>query len=232
LPIYRLHAEFVFPDPAQAEEDGLLAIGGGLEPERLLLAYRNGIFPWYEEGLPILWHSPDPRCILYPSKLRLTKSFRQAIRNGGFELRFDSMFRDVIELCAAVPREGQRGTWITEEMIEAYCKLHELGYAHSVEAFKNDKLVGGLYGIALKSVFCGESMFSLESNASKICLAALCGSFQWSFIDCQVYNEHLGRLGAEEIPRSDFLESLRKQVEGSINSGSWKGLKPEFPIET
>lgn len=232
MPVYQLPSELVFPDPREAEENGLLAIGGDLEPERLLLAYRSGIFPWYEEGVPILWHSPDPRCILYPADLRITKSFKQSMRNSNLQIHFDQNFESVIRLCAAVPRKGQEGTWITDEMIVAYCKLHELGIAHSVEAYQGSELVGGLYGLALGKVFCGESMFSLVSNASKLCLAALCGSFDWTFIDCQIYNEHLGRMGATEVSRNKFLEMLKEGIEASSQNQDWTKVSSRFPIET
>ncbi len=202
-----------FPNPAEATVDGLLAIGGDLSPPRLLLAYNAGIFPWYEDDQPILWWSPNPRMVLYPEKFKVSKSLRKTIKNEKFKITFNKNFAEVIKKCASVPRRGQAGTWITQDMQEAYTVLHKLGHAVSVEVWENDQLVGGLYGIDLpkQKVFCGESMFSLVSDASKVAfyqLAVYAKTNNYKLIDCQVYNEHLARLGAEEIERDAFLKQL------------------------
>lgn len=199
-----------FPNPEGATEDGLLAIGGDLSVERLLLAYNSGIFPWYEDNQPILWWSPDPRMVLFPEKFKVSKSLRKTLKDEKFIITFNQNFEDVIKNCATVPRKGQAGTWITNEMQEAYTALHKAGHAVSIEVWKKNKLVGGLYGINLpqKKVFCGESMFSLVSDASKVAfyyLSEYVKSKDYKFIDCQIYNEHLESLGAEEISREEFL---------------------------
>ncbi len=197
-----------FPNPAFAEPDGLLAIGGDLTPERLIEAYRNGIFPWYDDDSPILWYSPHERFVLFPEELRISKSMRQVIRSGKFDITFDNAFADVIAACAASPRHGQDGTWITRDMQAAYNALHQLGQAHSVETWHEGKLVGGLYGVACGQVFCGESMFSHMANASKMALIALCQSQTYRLIDCQVHTDHLASLGARLIPRAAYLRLL------------------------
>ena len=184
-----------------------------------------GIFPWYEEGGPIMWHAPRWRCVLYPTDFKLRKSLKQAIRNGGFKICFDSDFEDVIAACATIRRKGQDGTWITEEMKEAYIKLFELGHAHCLSCYRDDELVGGLYGVQVGNVFCGESMFSHISNASKVCMAALIASFDWTFVDCQVYNDHLGSLGAVEIEREEFINTLAKQ---SLEREEWTNKAVNF----
>ena len=212
--MHYLTKELWFPNPKRATADGLLAIGGSLSTEQLLLAYNSGIFPWYEDGQPILWWSPDPRMVLCPEKFKVSKSLRKTLRSEKFKITFDKSFAEVISNCASVQRKGQGGTWITEEMQEAYLKLHKAGYAASIEVWKDDKLVGGLYGIDLpqKKVFCGESMFSLVSEASKVAfyhLSEYVKSKDYKFIDCQIYNSHLESLGAEEIPRKDFLRLLK-----------------------
>ncbi len=214
MSIFQLPDKILFPHPSLAEPDGLLAIGGDLSPERLLTAYCNGIFPWYSDDSPILWWSPEPRQILFPDNLIISKSLRQIIRRGNFKIKFDTSFRQVMEFCANTPRKDEDETWITDEMIDAYVKLHELGYAHSVETFLDEKLVGGLYGIAIGGAFFGESMFHHVSNASKLALYGLvqkvkkCGI---SIIDTQVETQHLKSLGAENICRDDFLEILATQ---------------------
>ncbi|RJQ48219.1 MAG: leucyl/phenylalanyl-tRNA--protein transferase [Gammaproteobacteria bacterium] len=204
--------DLAFPDAELAlrEPDGLLAVGGDLSPARLMEAYRNGIFPWYSEGEPILWWSPGPRMVLFPERLHVSRSLRKLLKQGRYNVTFDQDFASVIKQCAVL-REG--GTWITQEMQHAYCRLHELGYAHSVECWRDDKLAGGLYGVALGRVFFGESMFSLEPNASKVALVSLVERLQqWSYrmIDCQVHSTHLQRLGAEDIPRVEFLRLLKQ----------------------
>lgn len=208
--------EHRFPDVNQAlaEPDGLLAIGGDLSPGRILAAYRQGIFPWYSEGQPILWWSPDPRTVLFPDQLTLSRSLRKTLRRKCFDITWDTAFTEVIDACAA-PRPDAEGTWITAEMADAYTRLHELGYAHSVEARVDGALVGGLYGIALGRVFFGESMFSRRSDASKVAFAHLVHRLRllgFALIDCQVYSPHLARLGARAIPRDRFIALLRQHT--------------------
>jgi len=200
-----------FPPVSCATTDGMIAIGGDLSIERLLLAYRSGIFPWYNEGEPIVWYSPDPRMVLFPEKLKVSKSMRQLINKNIFKVTVNTHFSEVIANCKIMNRNDQLGTWITDEMQKAYIKLHEFGVAKSVEVWLDNKLVGGLYGIDLGTVFCGESMFSHVSNASKIAFIYLVEKLKnenYSLIDCQVYTSHLESLGAEEIPRSEFLKYL------------------------
>lgn len=202
--------EVVFPNPELADEDGLLAIGGDLSPERLILAYHHGIFPWFSDDDPICWYSPHERCVIYPERIKVSKSMKQVLKNGGFNVTVDECFADVIAKCAKAPRKDQPGTWITAEMQQAYIKLHQLGWAHSVEVWKNNALVGGLYGIAVGDVFCGESMFSLVSNASKVALIFLCQQTNFKLIDCQLPNEHLLSLGAEMVDRETYMEVLKQ----------------------
>ena len=202
-----------FPNPSEADIDGLLALGGDLSCERLLLAYNNGIFPWYEEGQPILWWSPDPRMILFPEKFNVSKSLRKTIKSEIFKVTFNTAFSEVVENCSAVKRENQFGTWITNDMKKGYVELHKKGHAISVEVWKEGDLVGGLYGVDLpdRKVFCGESMFSKESDASKVGFYNLVLHLKmkgYRFIDCQIYTTHLESLGAEEISRDDFLQML------------------------
>ncbi|MGJ8665618.1 MAG: leucyl/phenylalanyl-tRNA--protein transferase [Patiriisocius sp.] len=202
-----------FPHPSKANEDGIIAIGGTLTTKRLLLAYQNGIFPWYEEGQPILWWSPNPRMVLFPSEMRITKSLKKTIKKEIFQVTFNTAFSDVIKNCATIKREGQAGTWITNEMDDAYLDLHIKGIATSVEVWQNGELVGGLYGVDLKDkkVFCGESMFSKVSDASKVAFYYLVQHLlkgNYKIIDCQVHNQHLESLGAHEIPRKEFLNYL------------------------
>lgn len=203
-----------FPEVNQANRDGVLAIGGDLSPERLQLAYKSGIFPWFEVGDPILWWSPNPRMVLFLEELKIAKSMRNVLNKGEFSVTFNQNFRDVISYCQKVKRDGQNGTWITNDMIEAYCKLHDLGIAKSVEVWQDDILVGGLYGVDLGHVFCGESMFSLVSNASKVAFIALVNHLKnenYKLLDCQVYNPHLESLGCREIPREEFMRILQQQ---------------------
>lgn len=198
-----------FPDVSNASEDGLLAVGGDLSPERLLLAYKSGIFPWFENDETIMWWSPDPRFVLYPEDLKVSKSMKQVLRNSDFEITINKDFDAVIKACASFKRIGQDGTWITEGMIAAYNKLHALGYAKSVEVWLNNELVGGFYGVDLKNgVFCGESMFANVSNASKAAFITFVQNTNYKLIDCQVYTNHLESLGAVEISREHFLEFL------------------------
>ncbi len=207
MPIYRLIEEHIFP-AVQEAEDGIVAIGGDLHADRLMLAYRSGIFPWYNSGEPIVWWSPDPRCVLFPEKLHISRSMKKILNRDEFKVTYNLDFESVIENCQRTPRKGQQGTWITKEMKEAYLNLHQLGFAMSIEVWNGDALVGGMYGVDLGTVFCGESMFSLESNASKVGLISFMKMFQdrgGRLLDCQVYNDHLASLGAEEISREDFL---------------------------
>ncbi|WP_158729001.1 MULTISPECIES: leucyl/phenylalanyl-tRNA--protein transferase [unclassified Flavobacterium] len=203
-----------FPEVNKANRDGILAIGGDLSPERLQLAYKSGIFPWFEAGDPILWWSPNPRMVLFLEELKISKSMRNILNKGDFSVTFNRNFRDVISYCQKVKRDGQNGTWITNDMIEAYCKLHDLGIAKSVEVWQDDILVGGLYGVDLGHIFCGESMFSLVSNASKVAFIALVNHLKkenYKLLDCQVYNPHLESLGCREIHRNEFMRILQQQ---------------------
>ena len=212
-----------FPDPRQANSDGLLAYGGDLGPERLLAAYAQGIFPWYESS-PILWYSPDPRAVLFVEDLRINRSLAKNLRRGRYALTMDSDFRGVIEACAQAPRPGQSGTWINEAMIEAYCELHSLGFAHSVETRLDGELVGGIYGLSLGSVFFGESMFSRCSDASKVALVALVDRMRsWGFrvLDCQAHTHNTEALGAVLWPREAFLERLAVALEAPSRVGTW-----------
>ncbi|MBQ27320.1 MAG: leucyl/phenylalanyl-tRNA--protein transferase [Nitrospiraceae bacterium] len=215
MAIYQLPPESLFPPPDRAEPDGLLAVGGDLSPKRLLVAYRLGIFPWYSTGEPICWWSPDPRFTLLPHELHVSQRLRRVIRSKRYTVRYDTMFDAVIERCATTLRPGQDGTWITPAMRDAYSKLHRLGIAHSIESWSEGKLVGGVYGIALGGTFFGESMFTHQSDASKVALVALVWQLQtWSFdlVDCQVPTQHLARFGAKGLPRSEFLKRLQNSV--------------------
>ena len=204
-----LTENIIFPDVSEATLDGVLAIGGDLSVERLLLAYRSGIFPWFDDEEPIVWWSPDPRFVLFPEKLKVSKSMKQVLRNSNFEVTVNKDFRSVITECSNMKRDGQAGTWITEQMIKAYVKLHEQGYAKSVEVWQDNKLVAGLYGVDLDNgVFCGESMFTKVSNASKVAFITFIQNTNYKLIDCQVYTNHLASLGAEDINRVEFLEYL------------------------
>lgn len=210
-------------DTALRDPNGLLAIGGSLSPTRLEKAYRGGIFPWFSEGQEILWWSPDPRAIIAPDAVRISRSLRKRIRNGGFELRLDTAFEQVMRACAQ-DRPGQSGTWITAAMIEAYCALHKKGLAHSIEVYRAGNLVGGLYGVSLGAAFFGESMFSRESDASKVALVWLAAQLQrwdYSFIDCQIPSPHLESLGAQTIARSQFLSLLRAALSRPSRQNQW-----------
>jgi len=209
--MYILSQELFFPPVSHSDADGILAFGGDLSPERLMLAYRSGIFPWFNPDEPIIWWSPDPRMVLFLDELIISKSMRNILNRNIFKVTFNQNFREVISNCRSVKRDGQNGTWITDDMIEAYCKLNELGFAKSVEVWQNDELVGGLYGIDLGHVFCGESMFSKVSNASKVAFIALVNTLKegnYKLLDCQVYNEHLESLGCREIDRDEFMSIL------------------------
>lgn len=224
MPIYLLNEEPVFPHPSLADDEGLLAVGGDLSPERLLQAYANGIYPWYADDDPIMWWSPNPRCILYPDKLIVSDSLRKKVKKGIFEVRFDADFAAVISACASVDRPGQDGTWITGEMQEAYIRLHELGLAHSVESYLDGQLVGGLYGISLGNAFFGESMFHTVSDASKVAFVSLVEQVKaWNFslIDNQQVTSHLLSLGAETITRARFLKLLGQAIRKPTRRGRW-----------
>lgn len=223
MPVFRLDDRLVFP-PVHLAEDGLLALGGDLRPERLLLGYTQGIFPWYAENLPILWHSPDPRMVMTTKDLVVQKSLKKTIRRAPYELRMDTAFLRVLEGCASVPRPGQTGTWLIPEMVGAYEKLHELGFAHSIEAWQEGKLVGGLYGVSLGHAFFGESMFARAADASKVAFVACIRQLDtWGIglIDCQVHTEHLERFGAYEVSRLHYLEMLRVALDQPTKRGKW-----------
>lgn len=209
--IFKLAPEIAFPNPALAEEDGLLAIGGDLSEERLLLAYQNGIFPWFDDDSPILWYSPHQRFVLFPDELRISKSMRQILNANRFKITFNTAFNDVIKACAQTKRADQNGTWITTEMQLAYQNLHLSGHAYSVEVWDQDELVGGLYGVQINNIFCGESMFSRKSNASKCALIWLCEQAVYKLIDCQIHSAHLEKLGAKMIERKEFNAYLKAE---------------------
>lgn len=212
--MYVLSKELFFPPVSESNRDGILAIGGDLSPERLILAYKSGIFPWFEDGEPIIWWSPNPRMVLFLDELVVSKSMRNILNRNIFTVTFNQNFKEVISNCQKIKREGQKGTWITNDMIEAYCKLNEIGIAKSVEVWQNNELVGGLYGIDLGHIFCGESMFSMVSNASKVAFIALVNQLKkdnYKVLDCQVHNEHLESLGCREIDRTNFMELLKSK---------------------
>ena len=214
--MYYVLEDLFFPPVSEADEEGILAIGGDLNPERLKFAYQSGIFPWFNEGEPILWWSPDPRMVLFPDELVVSKSMRNVLNRKQFKVTFNQNFADVISNCQNIKREGQNGTWISNEMIDAYCKLHAQGIAKSVEVWQDEVLVGGLYGIDLGHVFCGESMFSKVSNASKVAFIALVNYLKegnYKLLDCQVYNSHLESLGCREIDREEFMFILENKKE-------------------
>ena len=224
MPIYRLCDDLVFPPVSEAEPEGILAVGGDLSVDRLLRAYASGIFPWFSEGEPIQWWSPDPRFVLFPEKLRVSDSMRRLLRSNTFDVTYDQNFEKVIRRCRSVPRKGQQGTWITGDMLRAYAALHEAGFAHSVELWRDRKLVGGLYGVALGSCFFGESMFAEVSNASKVGFVHLVrrlASHGCSLIDCQIPTAHLKSLGAEPIARSVFTEHLKEALTDPTAKGPW-----------
>lgn len=210
--IFRLDDnQLIFPSPSLAEEDGLLAVGGDLRIERLLLAYANGIFPWYSEDTPILWYAPHVRFVLFPEEIKVSKSMTKVIAKGGFTVTYNLAFERVIQNCAAINRKDQDGTWIVDEMQEAYINLHNNGFAHSIEVWQGNELIGGLYGVLVGKVFCGESMFSKISNASKIALIYLCQHFDLDLVDCQIYSEHLESMGAKLIDSKIFYNLLSNQ---------------------
>jgi leucyl/phenylalanyl-tRNA--protein transferase len=231
MPVYLLDKELIFPPPEDANEEGIVAVGGDLCPERLLLAYQQGIFPWPARGYPLLWFSPDPRFALVPTRAHVARSLRKVIRKGELRVTADTAFSDVITACAAVPRPNQQGTWITRELQDGYLGLHELGYAHSIEAWRGEQLVGGLYGVALGKTFAGESMFASEPDASKVAFTTLLGHLAaWDFriVDCQVHTEHLARFGASMWPRERFLAEWRSAVDEPSRMTPWElTMSPE-----
>jgi leucyl/phenylalanyl-tRNA--protein transferase len=227
VPVFKLDERLVFPPPELAE-DGLLAVGGDLCPDRLLLAYAQGIFPWYDEGQPILWHSPDPRSVLPTAELHVPRSLERTLRRGTFRVTFDAAFGRVVDACAAAPRPGQDRTWITRAMRQAYMRLHRLGYAHSAESWRGERLAGGVYGVCLGGVFFGESMFAREADASKAAFVTLVRrleSWNVTLVDCQVATEHLERFGARPWSRERFLAALDAALELPTRRGTW-GEKP------
>ncbi len=225
MPVFRLPDENIFPPADLAEDSGLLAVGGDLSESRLLLAYSMGIFPWYSENDPILWWSPDPRLVLFPNELKVSRSLKQTMNKKIFTVTIDTAFEDVIANCASVHRKNDGDTWITDAMIKAYTRLHYSGLAHSIEVWSSGELVGGLYGVSLGSAFFGESMFSKQSNASKVAFITLVQQLlKWKFtlIDCQITTPHLISLGAREIPRSEFLKMLKSALRKPTKKGKWK----------
>ena len=230
MPVYRLTDSIAFPPPREADESGLLAVGGDLRPERLILAYSSGIFPWPHEGYPLLWFSPDPRMVLEPERLPERKRLERSIRSRRFRFTLDQEFRRVMEQCAVTPSRAEEGTWINGPMIEAYCTLHRSGYAHSIECWQDDRLVGGLYGVVIRSVFIGESMFSDVTDASKACFTRLVQQLaRWGFtlMDGQVETDHLASLGMEPWDRSLYLDMLRQSLESSFHHQNWT-LDPDL----
>ena len=223
MELQRCIEDWPFPDPREAEEEGLLAFGGDLRPERLLSAYAQGVFPWYESN-PILWFSPDPRMVLVPRELRISRSLKKTLRQNLYTVSLDTAFERVIRACAEIPRSGQDGTWITPEMIDAYVGLHHMGYAHSTEAWRDGELVGGAYGISLGAVFFGESMFATESDASKVAFVSLVQQLEaWEvgLVDCQMSTPHLASFGATEWTRDMFLDALTRGIEEPTQMGPW-----------
>jgi len=232
MPVYYLGEDIVFPPAENSDPDGILAVGGDLSPERLLLAYSSGIFPWYSSETPIIWWSPDPRFVIYPSEVKISKSMKQVLNRNIFDIKFDTSFREVITECSG-KRKHEKGTWITAEMIEAYVVLHKLGFAHSIEAWREGKLVGGLYGVSLGGMFFGESMFSRESNASKAAFIVLADNLMrlgFDLIDSQVHTEHMESMGAIEMDRGFFLDLVHKSVKRETIIGNW-GENPLFRTE-
>lgn len=212
--MYELGNDYKFPSPKLATSEGIVAVGGDLNPLRVLEAYKNGIFPWFNDDENLIWWSPDPRMVLFPEKIKLSKSFKSFLKKKEYRVSFNENFENVIESCSNIKRVGQKGTWITSGLKKSFNKLHEMGHAHSVEVWYQNVIIGGLYGLDLGNVFCGESMFSTKPNASKVALYFLCHELKsnnYKFIDCQVPSEHLRSLGAEEISRNSFLEKLFNQ---------------------
>lgn len=224
LPVFRLDKRLIFP-PVHLAEDGVVAVGGDLRVERLLLAYRQGIFPWYNDDLPILWHSPEQRMMMTTRDLRINRSLRKSIRRAPYQLKLDTAFVDVLTACSQVPRPGQQGTWLVPDMLDAYTELHRQGYAHSFEAWDGATLVGGLYGVSIGGAFFGESMFARAPEASKIAFVASVrqlDAWRIGLIDCQVHTEHLERFGAYEVPRLRYIEMLKSVIDHPTRRGQWQ----------
>jgi leucyl/phenylalanyl-tRNA---protein transferase len=225
VPVFLLSDTIEFPPPHLASEDGLLAVGGDLSRQRLLLAYRMGIFPWFSNNEPVLWWSPDPRLVLYPHEIRISKTLKKIIKKNMFRVTMDTAFNQVIRQCAQVRLEKNEGTWIVGDMIDAYSNLYESGFAHSVEVWHQGELAGGLYGVSLGNCFFGESMFTRVSNASNVGFVKLAEHLverSFDMIDCQVYTEHLTRFGAKQIPRIHFLNQLEKSLKAPTRKGKWR----------
>ncbi len=225
MPVFLLSDAIEFPPPHLAAKDGLLAVGGDLSQKRLILAYRMGIFPWFSEGDPILWWSPDPRLVLYPSEINISRTLQKVIKKNVFSITMDTAFDEVITQCAEIRLQNNQGTWIVQDMIDAYCRLHRAGLAHSVEVWQYGKLTGGLYGVSLGKSFFAESMFHRVSNASNVALVTLAnylGELSFDLIDCQVPTEHLIRFGAKEIPRNLFLKQLEISLNAPTQRGRWE----------
>lgn len=230
MPVFQLNEALVFPPPQLAREDGLLAVGGDLSIPRLLLAYQTGIFPWYSPGESILWWAPDPRLVLFPDEFHLSRRLTRKVRQNLFEVTMDEAFADVIRQCAHTRLQEDQGTWLDEAMIAAYCTLHELGYAHSVECWRQGELAGGLYGVSLGKTFFGESMFSKETDSSKVALAGLVRqlmAWDYDMIDCQVGTGHLMSLGAREISAADFMQLLEQSLAQPTRRGKWNPVPAE-----
>jgi len=224
MTLYALNDRLAFPPPHEADEDGLLAVGGDLSPERLVLAYSSGIFPWPHDGMPLLWFSPDPRMVLKPGSMKISRSLRAQLKHGAFEVTCDEAFREVMSACARTPRAHEEGTWITPDMVNAYSLLHERGVAHSVEAWHEGQLAGGLYGVSLGAVFFGESMFSRVTDGSKVALVALVrqlAAWDFAFLDCQMVTDHLASMGAEPWTRERFLRELKQAMAVPTRRGCW-----------
>lgn len=224
MTVYRLSQDLIFPDPQEADDDGLLAVGGDLSPSRVLLAYHYGIFPWYSDDQPYMWWSPNPRMLLFPQQFHVSKTLKRKLKSERYQVRFDTKFETVIRACAEIPRSHEKGTWITEEMMEVYTELHRMGYGHSVEVYDDGKLIGGQYGLSLGKAFFGESMFSYEKDGSKIAfanLAALLKIWDFDFIDCQLPTDHLKSLGAAEVPRTEYLQRLDETLGFEHHRCSW-----------
>ncbi len=224
MPLFRLSQKLDFPPAYFARSDGLLCVGGDLTPKRLLLAYEKGIFPWFSEDEPLLWWSPDPRLVLFPGNIHISKSLKKKIKRSLFDIKIDNAFEETIQSCALVRKNQDEGTWIIPQMVVAYTKLYHLGYAHSIEAWHDNKLVGGLYGVCIGGSFFGESMFAFESDASKVVLVALANLLKknkFDLIDCQVTTQHLVDMGAVEIPRPVFLDIIKKSIKRKMDKNLW-----------
>ena len=227
MPVFYLNEQIVFPAVELANPDGILAVGGDLSPERVLAGYTQGIFPWYSDGDPILWWSPDPRFVLFTNEFRLSKTMRKIMKKHQFTITADTCFDEVIEGCRTAARPDQPGTWITDEMLGAYCHLHKLGFAHSIEAWEDDQLAGGLYGVSIGRIFFGESMFTRVPNASKVAFAFFVNKLAglgFPIIDSQVHTHHLESFGAREIPRIEYLAHLDKALDYKTIKGAWTDI--------